>query len=85
MKSSPLPGTVLAMLDTRLEMFVDVACDPDAYACERKVVLPLLGNLKKGGPLSGRSKFVRRSADRPFCEGGVVFHPAASWTQSAVA
>jgi len=26
MKSSPLPGPVLAMLDTRLEMFVDLAC-----------------------------------------------------------
>jgi hypothetical protein len=80
MKSSPLPGTVLAVLDTRLEMFVDVACDPDAYACERKVVLPLLENLEPGalylvdrnfsdGPLidrfvRGRSFFIMRHHGR---------------------
>jgi hypothetical protein len=63
MKSSPLPGTVLAMLDTRLEMFVDVACDPDAYACERKVVLPLLRNLEKGALYL---------ADRNFCDGPLI-------------
>jgi hypothetical protein len=63
MKSSPLPGTVLAMLDTRLEMFVGVACDPDAYACERKVVLPLLENLEKGALYL---------ADRNFCDGPLI-------------
>jgi hypothetical protein len=63
MKSSPLPGTVLAMLDTRLEMFVDLACDPDAYACERKVVLSLLDNLKKGALYL---------ADRNFCDGPLI-------------
>jgi len=65
MKSAPLPGTVLAMLDTRLEMFVDVACDPDSYACERKVVLPLLGHLKKGALYL---------ADRNFCDGPLINH-----------
>lgn len=63
MKSSPLPGTVLAMLDTRLEMFVDVVCDPDAYACERKVVLPLLERLEKGALYL---------ADRNFCDGPLI-------------
>lgn len=63
MKSAPLPGTVLAMLDTRLEMFVDVACDPDAYACERKVVLPLLENLEEGALYL---------ADRNFCDGPLI-------------
>lgn len=63
MKSAPLPGTVLAMLDTRLEMFVDVACHPDAYACERKVVLPILDRLKKG------SLYL---ADRNFCDGPLI-------------
>jgi hypothetical protein len=63
MKSAPLPGTVLAVLDTRLEMFVDVACDPDAYACERKVVLPLLKQLKKGALYL---------ADRNFCDGPLI-------------
>jgi len=63
MKSSPLPGTVLAMLDTRLEMFVDLACDPDAYACERKVVLSLLENLKK------KALYL---ADRNFCDGPLI-------------
>lgn len=63
MKSAPLPGTVLAMLDTRVEMFVGVACDPDAYACERKVVLPLLENLQKGAVYL---------ADRNFCDGPLI-------------
>ncbi len=63
MKSAPLPGTVLAMLDTRLEMFVDVACDPDAYACERKVVLPLLEKLEKDALYL---------ADRNFCDGPLI-------------
>jgi len=63
MKSAPLPGTVLAMLDTRLEMFVDVACHPDAYACERKVVLPLMQNLKQGALYL---------ADRNFCDGPLI-------------
>ena len=63
MKSSPLPGTVLAMLDTRLEVFVGVACDPDAYACERKVVLPLLENLEQGALYL---------ADRNFCDGPLI-------------
>ena len=63
MKSSPLPGTVLALLDTRLEMFVDLACDPDAYACERKVVLPLLEKLKQGALYL---------ADRNFCDGPLI-------------
>jgi hypothetical protein len=63
MKSAPLPGTVLAMLDTRTEMFVDVACDPDAYACERKVVLPLLENMIKGALYL---------ADRNFCDGPLI-------------
>lgn len=63
MKSSPLPGTVLAILDTRLEMFVAVACDPDAYACERKVVLPLLAQLEKDALYL---------ADRNFCDGPLI-------------
>jgi hypothetical protein len=63
MKSAPLPGTVLALLDTRLEMFVDVACDPDAYACERKVVQPLLERLEPG------AVYV---ADRNFCDGPLI-------------
>jgi hypothetical protein len=62
-KSAPLPGTVLAVLDTRLEMFVDVACDPDAYACERKVVLPLLERLQRGALYL---------ADRNFCDGPLI-------------
>jgi len=63
MKSSPLPGTVLAMLDTRLEMFVGIASHPDAYACERKVVLSLLEKLEKG------SLYL---ADRNFCDGPLI-------------
>ena len=62
-KSAPLPGTVLALLDTRLEMFVDVACHPDAYACEGKVVLPLLEKLIKGALYL---------ADRNFCDGPLI-------------
>lgn len=46
--NAPLPGTVLAVLDTRTKLFVDVACSPDGHACERKVVAPLLDRLQKG-------------------------------------
>lgn len=63
MRSSPLPGTILGLLDTRLELFVDVACDPDAYACERKVVLPLLERLEAGALYL---------ADRNFCDGPLI-------------
>lgn len=61
--SAPLPGTVLAVLDTRWELFVDVACDPDAYACERKVVAPLLERLEAGALYL---------ADRNFCDGPLI-------------
>jgi hypothetical protein len=62
-KSSPLPGTVVAMYDTQLELFVDAACDRDAYACERKVVLPLLDRLHAGCVYM---------ADRNFCDGFLI-------------
>jgi hypothetical protein len=63
MKSAPLPGTLVALLDTRTEMFVDVACHPDAYACERKVVLPLLKKLEPGALYL---------IDRNFCDGPLI-------------
>ena len=63
MKSAPLPGTVLAMLDTRTEMFVDVACHKDAYVCERKVVLAILDRLERGALYL---------ADRNFCDGPLI-------------
>jgi Transposase DDE domain len=63
MKSAPLPGTVVALLDTRTEMFVEVACHPDAYACERKVVLPLLKKLERGALYL---------VDRNFCDGPLI-------------
>ena len=63
LKSAPLPGTVLALLDTRSHLFVDVACHPDAYACERKVVLPLLAKLEAGAVYL---------ADRNFCDGPLI-------------
>lgn len=59
-KSAPLPGTVLALLDTRTRLFVDVACDPDAYVCERKVVMPILERLERNALYM---------ADRNFCDG----------------
>jgi hypothetical protein len=63
LKSAPLPGTALVLLDTRLEMFADVACSKDAYACERKVVEPILDRLEKGGLYL---------ADRNFCDGPLI-------------
>lgn len=63
LKSAPLPGEVVALFDTRLEMFVDVACNPDAYACERKVVLPLLKKLEPGALYL---------VDRNFCDGPLI-------------
>lgn len=61
--SAPLPGTVLAMLDTRGGLFTRIECDPDAYACERKVVLPMLDRLKAGALYL---------ADRNFCDGPLI-------------
>ena len=63
LKSAPLPGTVLALFDSRLEMFVDVACEADAYTCERKIVLPLLEHLEPGALYL---------ADRNFCDGPLI-------------
>ena len=61
--SAPLPGTVLALFDTRTEMFVDAECHPDAYACERKVVAPFLDRLEKGALYL---------IDRNFCDGPLI-------------
>lgn len=61
--NGPLPGTVLALFDTRLDLFVDVACSPDGHACERKVVEPLLDRLKPG---------CLYIADRNFCDGPLI-------------
>jgi hypothetical protein len=44
-------------------MFADVACSKDAYACERKVVEPILDRLEKGGLYL---------ADRNFCDGPLI-------------
>ena len=63
MKSAPLPGMLLAMLDTRTELFVDIACEKDAYSCERKVVLPLMDRLQS------RCLYL---ADRNFCDGPLI-------------
>jgi len=63
LKSSPLPGTVLALYDTQLELFVGSACDADAYACERKAVEPLLEGLQPGCVYL---------ADRNFCDGLLI-------------
>jgi hypothetical protein len=63
MKSAPLPGQVLVMLDTRTEMFVDACCEQDVYTCERRVVLPLLDRLQPGALYL---------ADRNFCDGPLI-------------
>jgi len=63
MKSAPLPGTVLGLLDMRLEMFVNIVCHPDAYVCERKIVQPLLTSIPKGGLVL---------VDRNFCDGPLI-------------
>lgn len=60
LSNAPLPGTVLALLDTRTRLFVDIACSTDGHACERKVVEPLLKRLQKG---------CLYIADRNFCDG----------------
>jgi hypothetical protein len=70
--NAPLPGTVLALLDTRSRMFVDIACSPDGHACERKVVAPLLARLQKG---------CLYLADRNFCDGPTIaaFHQVGAY------
>jgi len=61
--SSPLPGTVLTLLDTRLGIFVDAACHPDAYVCERKVVGSILERAVPGALYM---------ADRNFSDGPLI-------------
>ena len=63
LKSAPLPGTVLALYDTQRELFVEAACDPDAYVCERQAVLPVLERLQAGCVYM---------ADRNFCDGPLI-------------
>jgi hypothetical protein len=69
LRSAPLPGTVLALLDTRRHLFVDVACDPDAYVCERKAVEPILNRLQPGALYL---------TDRNFCDGPLLQKFAAA-------
>lgn len=63
MKSAPLPGMAIALLDTRTEMFVDIECELDAYRCERKIVEPMLERFEEGALYL---------ADRNFCDGPLI-------------
>lgn len=65
LKSSPLPGTVLAVLDTQTRLFVSTACSEDAYANERKILLDSLPPLRAGALYM---------ADRNFCDGPLIQH-----------
>lgn len=42
----PLPGRMIAILDTRYELFTSIQCDMNAHRCERKIVEPLLEHLE---------------------------------------
>ena len=44
----PLPGRSIAVLDTRYELFVNVACEANAHRCERKNLTPLFESFQKG-------------------------------------
>lgn len=61
---SPLPGRAIALLDTRMGMFIDVECDANAHRCERKIAEPLLERQLKAGALY--------IADRNFCDGTLL-------------
>lgn len=62
-KSTPLPGSVVAILDTRVDLFVHAIFDPDAYANERKMLAPYMDKLEKGAVYF---------ADRNFCDGPLI-------------
>lgn len=62
-KSAPLPGSVVAILDTRSELFVQAIFNPDAYANERTMLAPYMNQLKKGALYF---------ADRNFCDGPLI-------------
>lgn len=42
----PLAGRMIAVLDTRYELFTSIQCDMNAHRCERKIVEPLLEHLE---------------------------------------
>lgn len=46
--NAPLPGTGVAVLDMQHRLFVDIALDEDAHACERKVLKRMIPRLEKG-------------------------------------
>jgi len=62
-KSAPMPGAIVAILDTRVELFVHAAFDPYSYANERKMLAPYMSKLKKGALYF---------ADRNFCDGPLI-------------
>ena len=62
-KSAPLPGSIVAILDTRVELFVHAIFAPDAYANERKMLAPYMDKLEKGALYF---------ADRNFCDGPLI-------------
>jgi len=62
-KSAPLPGSIVAILDTRVELFVHAIFDPDAYANERKMLAPYMTKLEEGAVYL---------ADRNFCDGPLI-------------
>ena len=63
LKSAPLPGMAIALLDTRTEMFVDIECELDAYRCERKILEPMMERLEEN------ALYI---ADRNFCDGPLI-------------
>lgn len=60
---APLPGRLVAVLDTRYRLFVDVACCTNAMRCERKILEPILDRLEAG------AVYV---ADRNFSDGVIL-------------
>jgi len=62
-KSAPLPGSIVAILDARAELFVQAIFDPDSYANERKMLAPYMNKLEKGALYF---------ADRNFCDGPLI-------------
>jgi len=62
-KSAPLPGSIVGILDTRVELFVHAIFDPDAYANERKMLAPYMTKFEKGALYF---------ADSNFCDGPLI-------------
>ena len=69
----PLPGRVVAVLDTRYRLFIDVECSTNAMRCERKILEPILDRLEPGAVYVADRNFSDGTILQKFCQAKAYF------------